>query len=283
MPLNWPLAEDSRHWEIAAISTPGGVIHIFFGPTAWDAAGEHSRSMASGPIVGVLSGCGGAGASVLAAAIAGCASRGSGARSARTGQPAFLIDCDSMGGGIDVLLGAEQTPGPRWRQVRLRGGRLDPAVLLDSLPRWGRVSFLAADTSADLDPEAVTQILDAAALAGPVIADLPRWSSAVRSAAIDRCDRTVLVTPAEVRAVTASALVAASLDPQRSTVAVRGVCRSLPADRIGQLLGLPVLGEIPWEPASQRSSGLDVGKLRRGTRLLAQAALDVGISAEAAA
>ena len=218
--------------------------------------------MSSPPVIGVLSGCGGAGASVFASVLAGVSAK-----------PSFLIDCDPMGGGIDVLLGCEQIPGPRWRQVRVRGGTLDPAVLVDGLPRWQDVSFLAADSADDLDPDAVVQVIDAACLAGPVVLDLPRWPSRVRVAALARCDRVVLVTVAEVRAVTAAGLIAAALDPVLSVVAVRGMSRSLPASRIGQVLGLPVIGELPFDTASLSPAGLDVRKLRRGTRQCAKAVL----------
>jgi secretion/DNA translocation related CpaE-like protein len=218
--------------------------------------------MTSGQVIGVLSGCGGAGASVFAAVLAGSAA-----------SPAFLIDCDSLGGGIDVLLGCEQVAGPRWRQVRLRGGTLDPSVLLDGLPRWGEVSFLAADTADELDAAAVGQVIDAAVGAGTVVLDLGRWPSPVRDAALARCDQVVLVTVAEVRAVTAAALIAAGLDPERTSVAVRGTSRSLPAARIGQLLGLPLLGELPYDPAGLRPSGLDISRIRRGTKRLAEAVL----------
>jgi secretion/DNA translocation related CpaE-like protein len=217
--------------------------------------------MDSGPVIGVLSGCGGAGASVLAAVLAAAAER------------CILIDCDHLGGGIDVLLGCERVPGPRWRHVRLRGGELDPSVLLDSLPRWREVSFLAADTAAELDARGVSQIIEAAAGAGPVVLDLPRWPSAVRAAAIANCRLVVLVTVAEVRAVTAAALIAAGLDPSRTVVAVRGRSRALPSSRIGQLLGLPVIGEIGFDPASLRPDGLDLARTRRSTQRLAGAIL----------
>jgi hypothetical protein len=102
--------------------------------------------------------------------------------------------------------------------------------------------------------------------------------------ALHRCDHVVLVTPAEVRAVTSSAVVSAGLDDRITGVAVRGVSRSLPAGRIGVLLGLPVLGEIPYDPASLRPAGYDLQKLRRGTRRLAERILlSSGITAGAPA
>jgi MinD-like ATPase involved in chromosome partitioning or flagellar assembly len=205
----------------------------------------------------------------LAAVLAGCAA-------GRRAGPVVLLDCDPLGGGIDVLLGCEQVPGARWRQVRLRGGAIDPVSLLSSLPRWGGVSFLAADTAADLDPSAVAALIEASTSLGTVVIDLPRWPSVVRARALAGCDRVVLVTPAEVRAVTAAALVAAGLDTGRSSVAVRGASKSLPPDRIGALLGLPVTGAIPYDPALCRPGGVQLSRLRRATRQLADALLGPG-------
>ncbi|HEV2888265.1 MAG TPA: septum site-determining protein Ssd [Jatrophihabitans sp.] len=221
--------------------------------------------MTAHPRIGVLGGCGGAGASVFAAVLAGCAA-------ARAGQ-AFLLDCDPVGGGLDVLLGCERTPGSRWSQVRLRGGRLDPAVLTDCLPSWHQVSVLAVDDPAALNPDALIQIADAAVLAGPVVLDLARWPSPVRAAALGRCDLVVLLIPAEVAAVTASAAVADGLDPARTALVVRGSAATLPASRIGELLGLAVLGRLRHDPAGRQPSGLDPRRIRRGTRQVAEAVL----------
>lgn len=226
--------------------------------------------MTAHPTISVLAGCGGAGASVFAAVLASCAAAPAGA--SRAGQ-AFLIDCDPVGGGLDVLLGCERQAGSRWSQVRLRGGGLDPAVLRDCLPRWHQVSVLAVDAPNALDPAALTQLVDAAALAGPVILDLARWPSPIRAAALSRCELTILLTPAEVRAVTASAAVAAELDPARTALVIRGSAPSLPVERIGALLGLAVLGELGYDPASRHPGGLDPRRIRRGTRQVAEAVL----------
>jgi secretion/DNA translocation related CpaE-like protein len=216
--------------------------------------------------IGVLAGCGGAGASVLAAVLAWCAA-------ARAGH-AFLLDSDPLGGGIDVLLGCERAPGSRWGQVRVGGGTLDPAVLRDCLPNWHQVSVLAVDDPNSPDPAALVQLAEAAALAGPLVLDLPRWPSSLRTAALRCCDLTVLVTPAEVRAVSASAAIVQGLDRARTALVVRGSAPSLPAARIGVLLGLPVLGELPYDRASRHPGGLEPRRLKRGTRQVAEAVLD---------
>lgn len=222
----------------------------------------------------MLAGCGGAGASVFAAVLAGCAAgrAGSAGWAGSAGQ-AFLIDCDPVGGGIDVLLGCERAAGSRWSQVRLRGGGLDPAVLRDCLPSWHQVSVLAVDDPQALDPAALSQIVAAAALAGPVVLDIARWPSPIRAAALSSCDLTILITPAQVRAVTAAAAIAADLDPGRTALVIRGAAPTLPADRIGALLGLTVLGRLGHDPASRQPAGLDPRRIRRGTRQLAEAAL----------
>jgi secretion/DNA translocation related CpaE-like protein len=211
--------------------------------------------MSPSPVIGVLSGCGGAGASTCAALLAGLA-----------GPPSFLLDCDPLGGGIDVLLGCEQLPGPRWGQVRVRGDSLDPEVLLRSLPRWQGAAFLAADRPDPLDAATVLAVLGAARTAGPVVVDLARNPSPIRAAVLARCDLVLLVTAAEVRGVTAGALIAPSLDPGRAMVLVRGSSRSLPHRHIAELLGLPVLDGLPYEPAATRPDGLRTRRVRRRTR-----------------
>src|SRR6185437_4535051 len=221
--------------------------------------------MRAHPVIGVLAGCGGAGASVFSAVLAG--------QAAQQDRHSFLLDCDPAGGGLDVLLGCEQLAGPRWGQVRLAGTALDPAVLVDSLPRWQQVSFLSADTGQPLDPVPVALVVQAARTVSTVVIDLPRAPSGLRRAALRSCDQVVLVAVAEVRALTATALVAAGLDQARTLVLVRGPARSLSPARIGELLCLPVFGRLPHDPAGARADGLRLTDVRRRTRRLAAAVL----------
>lgn len=228
-------------------------------------------SMRAEFVIGVISGCGGVGASVFASVLAGCAAQ-------RWGH-AFLIDCDPLGGGIDVLLGCEQQPGPRWSQVRLRGGGLDPMILRESLPSWQDVSVLSTDSAAALEPDTVLQIVESAASTSPVLLDLPRAHLPVQLSAAALCDRLVLVTAAEVRAVAATAMLAAGWNPACTSVVVRGSARSLPPRRLGDLLGFAVLGELPFDPASLRPGGLQLRRIRRRTRRLADSVLDLAAAA----
>src|SRR5699024_7465937 len=78
--------------------------------------------VAPGTTVGVVAGCGGAGASVLACALA---------RRAGADHSTVLVDADPLGGGLDLVLGAEQVPGPRWTDLSASRGQLRPSTLAD--------------------------------------------------------------------------------------------------------------------------------------------------------
>jgi MinD-like ATPase involved in chromosome partitioning or flagellar assembly len=181
-------------------------------------------------VIGVVGGSGGVGATSFAAVVAAVASG------------ALLVDLDVAGGGIDVTLGIESTPGARWSGLHLAGGRLDPDALVRGLPRWGAVPVLAADV-ADLDPDAVLQVLEVARACGPVVVDLPRRSCAERAAALLHCSLVVVVARADVDGLVAAHAVAAGLpELPIGLVCRRGEVASADAAR---LVGVPLLGELP--------------------------------------
>ena len=87
---------------------------------------------------------GGAGASTLAAALAQHA-RDAGSR-------AVLVDLDPLGGGLDLMLGAETATGARWDELAGITGRVDDRVLLDALPSADGLPLLSWPTDNDLEP-----------------------------------------------------------------------------------------------------------------------------------
>src|SRR5690606_15988047 len=89
----------------------------------------------AGDVVCVVGGKGGAGATVLAAALAVTASR--------AGLRTLLIDADPLGGGIDVVLGQEEATGARWPDFVGREGRVGFAALQDALPTFGELTVLS--------------------------------------------------------------------------------------------------------------------------------------------
>jgi len=198
----------------------------------------------------VVGGRGGAGASTLAAAIAVTA--------ARAGLAAMLVDADPLGGGIDLVLGDEEAAGMRWPALVDTHGRLSGQALRAELPRadasgtselavlsWDRGDILT------VPPEAMRAVLDAGGRAHDlVVVDLPRHRTAAADEALGGSTRTIVVVPAEVRAVAAAARVIGGLRAITSELGlvVRGPSPSgLPAEAVAASLGLELLGEIAAE------------------------------------
>lgn len=161
------------------------------------------RSGAVAPVICVLGGCGGIGATRFAAVLASAAA-------ARYGQ-AVLLDLDPAGGGIDIALGIESVPGARWSGLRVAGGHLDPEALLQGVPQWGLTHVVAADTAHLPAPGTVCQVFAAAGEVAPVVADLSRWGDSARSAALSRADLVVVVVADDVPGVAAARSVVAAL------------------------------------------------------------------------
>jgi secretion/DNA translocation related CpaE-like protein len=205
---------------------------------------------------GVLGGRGGAGASSLACALAVTA--------AAQGLRTTLVDGDPLGGGLDMLLGAERTPGPRWPAFVSARGRLSGAALEESLPRAHGVSLLSWDRSdgARLPAEAMCTVLTAARRGGGVVVlDLPRTADEAVAEALAQLDLGLLVVPGELRAVAGAQRVvgtAGALVRDLRVVARPPVAGGLAGAELARLLGLPLAGELPDEPGL--SAAADMGE-----------------------
>lgn len=212
-------------------------------------------------VVGVLGGSGGVGASTLAAALATSAGR------------SVLIDCDPVGGGVDVLLGIEAEPGARWSGLQVDGGRLDPELLEEGLPRWGDVGVLAADAAPP--PAAIEQVVTAAAELGTVVLDLPREPGPLRSAALACCRLCVVLASSRVAGL-AAARATLPVGVALGVVLRRGPSGdSVPSVDAARMLGVPLLGGLP------ALDGSDVGARVPRTMLRVAAGILDGLDAEA--
>jgi secretion/DNA translocation related CpaE-like protein len=235
-------------WRAAVAVGAEHVVHLPDGEAFLvGALGERvERGDEGGRVLAVLGGRGGAGASVLAAAVASAA--------AESGRRTLLVDLDPLGGGLDLVLGAEGTAGLRWSGIALTGGRVAASALHEALPSAGgllTVLSCGRDEVAPV-PEAVAAVLDAGRRAGDlVVCDLPRTPGPAVHAALDRADATVLVVPAEVRACAAAARVVAALGERVPglRVVVRGPAPGgLGAADVSRALGLPVLATTRPHP-----------------------------------
>lgn len=243
--------DDAEVW-IRAVQL--GAEHVLFLPDAeaWLLDRIADAAEGAGPAaltVAVVGGRGGAGASVLACALAVTAARG--------GRRTTLVDGDPLGGGIDILLGGERTRGLRWPDLVGARGRVSGPELARALPTVRRLTSLSClswdrgDTLA-VPPEAMRSVLAAARrLGGVVVVDLPRHLDAAAAQALEQADTALLVVPAEVRAVAAADRVAAAV--RMRTGDLRVVVRPTraagpePAD-VARGLRLPLVGELPPEP-----------------------------------
>ncbi|REE97091.1 septum site-determining protein Ssd [Thermomonospora umbrina] len=188
----------------------------------------------------VVGGRGGAGASVLSAMLS--------LAGARNGLRTLLMDGDPLGGGIDLVLGQEATPGSRWPDLADRRGRLSADTLRRSLPAVDELSVLSwpRGDAEPLTADAMNTVLDAARRGFDlVVIDLARDPGETERIALRAADHTVLVVPAELRATAAADRVAARL--RRDTDDVRLIIRGpspggLSGDVIAEALELPLAG-----------------------------------------
>lgn len=198
----------------------------------------------TGRVLAVLGGRGGAGASVLAAGVSVAA--------ARRGERCLLMDCDPVGGGLDLVLGTESSTGLRWSELTVSGTRVAPGALRQALQEHrvgpGVITTLPCDRdvpSSGLTADAARAVIDAGSRCGEtVVCDLPRGPSEVASAVLGLADLTIVVVPAEVRACAAAARLVTDL-------------RDVIAGRVLAVVRGPAPGGIKVADV-ERATGLDV-------------------------
>ncbi|GAB3218981.1 septum site-determining protein Ssd [Mycolicibacterium hippocampi] len=212
-----------------------------------DAAEASGQSGIRGPVIAVLAGRGGAGASVFATALAQAAAE------------SLLVDGDPWGGGLDLVLGNEAEPGLRWPDLSLAGGRLSYPALRDALPRCRGVGVLSGSrvlsedaASNHIGSSALAAVIDAGSRAGvPVVCDVARQPTATAETALAAADLVVVVTTADVRSCAAAAATArwASAGNPNTGVVVRGPSPGgLRSVDVARIVGFPVLASMRPEP-----------------------------------
>ncbi|WP_448222374.1 septum site-determining protein Ssd [Gordonia iterans] len=232
---------------------------------------------AAAPVVALVGGHGGAGVSTFAALLALTA--------ARAGTAVLLLDVEPAGAGVDLLLGAEETPGLRWGDVAGETGSIHRQALSAALPRLGReLSFLTRgrDDGDPLSAETVLAVLDAARTDGrTVIADLGRAMDPAADGVLDSADLVVVLTCATVPGVAGTRKLLSRLGTRAHTqLVVRGPAPGGLSDRqIAEAVGLPLLAGMRSRSSIGRrceEGGLRVSK--RGPEVrAADAVLDAAV------
>lgn len=218
-----------------------------------EAADRDAAAAGGARVIAVTAGRGGGGASTFAAALALCA------------RPALLIDLDPYSAGLDLLLGAESTPGLRWPDLDPGGGRMGWAAIRDALPCHRGVSMLSSARSFhEIDPAVVSSVLDAARRAGvTTVCDVPRHLGPPGASAVEDADLVCVVTCCDVRGIAGAAAVVGvlrTLNPNVGLV-VRGPAPSgLRAADAADVAAVPLLAAMRAEPELSRQ--VDTGGIR---------------------
>ncbi len=163
------------------------------------AAPDPVEAFPGGNMISIIGGSGGAGASTFAANLAAIA--------LNEGMSSVVIDLDQFGGGIDLLLGAEEISGTRWPDIDPGSGRIAGETLTAALPKVNGVSFLSQSRTAlnEASPEVVAAVIDAARRAFDlVVLDLPREQSECNGVVIGQSLVTCVITRNHVRQIAAS-------------------------------------------------------------------------------
>ncbi|MBD8507256.1 hypothetical protein HT102_12250 [Hoyosella sp. G463] len=230
-----------------------------------------ARSSANrGRTIAVTGACGGAGATVLAASLA-----------LAHGHDSLLIDLDGHGCGIDLLLAAENDPGPRWHDIAAITSSIAPGALWSALPARGSTAFLAHQRGSRLTPpsaRALQTILAASRDSGRLaVCDMPRTGGDAAETACAAADLTIIVVPANLRACAAAQKVMRWARPRSRDIGiiVRGPAASgLGATTISQACDARLIATMRPEPRLDHR--LDTGGLRLPVRSpLRKAAIEV--------
>ena len=215
------------------IPLPHGVAWL----TAVLAADAGSDSLS----VAIVGGSGGVGASTLAAGLALAA--------VKRGLSCALVDLDPLGGGVDLVLGAERAAG--WRWPRLVGARGEVGDVRGVLPVVDGVTLVAMGRGPEAGPlaaESVHAVLGSIARHHDlVLLDAGRSPVPAARQAVRAAEATVLLSGGGVRAVAAAARVRADWDAAQGGVVVRRSVGGPPVSVVAEALDLPLWGEVPTD------------------------------------
>lgn len=206
-----------------------------------------------GPVVAFVGGSGGAGASVLATAVA---------QSAARHQNAVLVDLDPHGPGIHQVVGLDRQPEVGWEALAQGNGRVAATDLRDALPAQGSCRVLTWQGVPDvLATSTICDVIDAGARGHAlVVLDLDRgW--AVPDEVIARIDLVVVVIRPDVAGLASGGRTVMSWSGPPVVVVVRGP--GARAALVRDVAGAPVLARMGDQRGLREALDLGFGPLRR--------------------
>jgi len=212
--------------------------------------------------IAVIGARGGAGASILAAGLAMGA--------ARRGESTMLVDLDPLGGGIELVVGCEETAGLRWPELSTTTGRVSTTALRGALPSVGGVSVLSWNRLdvADIQPSTVRALVTAGRRGSTVVVlDLARHLDETITSAISTADVVLLVSTSDICSIAGAVRMSAQLRPMAPDVklVVRTTARGqLDATSLAETLQLPLVATVPTQRVVARGINDGLGPPGRG-------------------
>ncbi len=250
-------AEGDGLWRLAAAL---GAERVAVLPEAANWLAEYLSVYGSpepgGFVIGIVGGCGGAGASTTAIWLAQAA--------AGDGISTLLMDGDPRGGGLELAITVEELAGLRWPDFAETRGSIDPVQFRDSLPVAGGFAFLSWPGTREAfttpDTGSVAAVMDAARRSFElVVVDIGRSEECLRTFAWD-CEKILLMTTAHLKPAVAAAHILNELPPLDTALVVRrGGPSAVDAQLIAESLGLPLLGILPEIRGA--AAGTELGRL----------------------
>lgn len=232
------VARDAGRWWSSAVAL--GAVGVFAPDEEeriLDALAAALDGRGEACLVSVVGGSGGVGASTLATALALAGSR--------RGLRSLLLDADPLGGGLELVLGAERATGLRWGDLDATRGRLSAGSLADVLPTHRGLATLSWDRAVmSALPDSVPSVLTAAMRGFDlVVADVPRHLDEHGADIVGRSVLTLLVVAEEICAVGAARQVLARVQECAAAIAVFSVSRpgGIGTAAVVESLGHPVL------------------------------------------
>lgn len=232
----------------------------------------------AGVVLTFIGAAGGAGTSTLAAAVArtlaGKVASGSG-----DGLDPVLVDGQRYSGGLDLLLGVEDSVGARWDDIQIGDGNVERGTFVRALPRT--TDGIAVLThSRSILPAQIEDVSDEDAALERAVAVLGTGGVTVVDTSpggqMMRSDHTFIVTPAEVRAAASAALIAAQCRANSvpaSVVLRHRAWSGISADDMAHVTKAEVIAEIPTLRSLTKDTELSglPGRLPKGLAAAAEA------------
>jgi MinD-like ATPase involved in chromosome partitioning or flagellar assembly len=193
-----------------------------------------------GSVLVTVGASGGVGASSLATAVA--------VRAARAGLDVVLVDGCPLGGGLDVVLGAEQERGVRWFDLGRLEGSADGPALLARLPSAEGVRVLSfGRDGAEPSAEVAGAVVAALSAEGDLlVVDADASGGSVAAAALAAADRVLVVAGDGMSQLSALSVVSGLLAEGSGRVGVvMAVCLRGPSSIVGAVARV-VETELRW-------------------------------------